>query len=137
MSATFNTGLPCAKGLSLQQCSKCGHINYPVRELCGKCLGDSLAWQSADGGGTVQSVTALHYPLEKNFSRQLPWRIASIKLDVGPVAFAHLQPGIECKARITLSIAEDEMGNRVLVATGDDESASQWLTAIQYTETTT
>jgi uncharacterized OB-fold protein len=136
MPAKFNTVLPSVNGLSLQQCSKCGHISYPVRELCGNCLADSLVWQSVDGGGTVQSVTALHYPLETNFSRQLPWRIASVKLDAGPVAFAHLQPGIECKARVTLSIAQDEMDNNVLVATGENESASQWLTPIKFTEIT-
>jgi uncharacterized OB-fold protein len=136
MSAKFNTALPSVKGLSLQHCSNCEHINYPVRELCGNCLADSLVWQSVDGGATVQSVTALHYPLETNFSGQLPWRIASVKLDVGPVAFAHLQPGLECKARVTLSIAQDEIGNHVLVATGEHESASQWLTAIKFTEIT-
>lgn len=136
MSATFNTELPAVNGLSLQHCGKCGHVNYPVRELCGNCLADSLAWQSVADGGTVQSITALHYPLETNFSQQLPWRIASIKLDAGPVAFAHLQPGIESKARVTLSIAQDEIGNRVLVATGENESASPWLTAIKLTEIT-
>ncbi len=134
MPATFNTALPSVNGLCLQHCSKCGHINYPVRELCGKCLGDSLVWQNVDGGGTVQSVTALHYPLEQNFSAQLPWRIASVKLDVGPVAFAHLQPDSVCGARITLSIAQDEAGNNVLVAKGDKDSASEWLSAIKYTE---
>lgn len=137
MSAIFNTALPASKGLNLQHCSKCGQVNYPVRELCGKCLGDSLVWQDADGVGTVQSVTALHYPLETNFSRQLPWRIASVKLDVGPVAFAHLQPDIECTARVTLSIVQDEVGNRVLVATADKETARQWLSAIKFTEITT
>ena len=91
MSAKFDTALPSVNGLSLQHCSKCRHINYPVRELCGNCLADSLVWQSVDGAGTVQSLTALHYPLEKNFSHHLPWRIASVKLDAGPVAFAHLQ----------------------------------------------
>jgi uncharacterized OB-fold protein len=136
MSAKFDTALPSTKGLCLQCCNKCGQVNYPVRELCGNCLGDSLVWQNAEGGGTVQSLTALHYPLEDNFSGHLPWRIASIKLDAGPVAFAHLQPGIECKARVTLSIAQDEFGNRILVATGENETASQWFTAIKFTEIT-
>lgn len=137
MSAKFNTALPATNGLCLQCCNKCGQVNYPVRELCGNCLGDSLVWKSVENGGTVHSLTALHYPLEKNFSRHLPWRIASVKLDAGPVAFAHLQPGIECEARVTLSIAQDEIGNCVLVATGENESASQWLRSINFTEITT
>jgi uncharacterized OB-fold protein len=137
MSAKFNTTLPCTNGLSLPCCNKCAQVNYPVRELCGKCLGDSLTWRSVEDGGTVQSLTALHYPLEKNFSQHMPWRIASVKLDAGPVAFAHLQPGIGCEERVTISIAQDEIGNCVLVATGEQESAKQWLRSINFTEITT
>jgi uncharacterized OB-fold protein len=136
MFAKFKTMLPSASALHLQCCDSCGQVNYPVRELCEKCLGDSLTWQSVDDGGTVQSLTALHYPLENNFSQHLPWRIASVKLDAGPVAFAHLQLGVDCEARVRISIAQDEMGNSVLVATGKNESANQWLRSINFTEIT-
>ncbi|MEZ7860386.1 MAG: zinc ribbon domain-containing protein [Porticoccaceae bacterium] len=136
MSAKFKTMLASGNTLRLQRCDSCGQVNYPVRELCGGCLGDSLTWQSVDDRGTVQTLTALHYPLEKNFSSHLPWRIASVKLDAGPVAFAHLQLGIDCEARVRVSIVQDEIGNSVLVATGENESANQWLRFINFTEIT-
>jgi len=136
MPATFNTGLPAVKGLALQCCKHCQHINYPARELCGNCLEDALAWQSVSSAGTVQSLSDLHYPLESNFTHQLPWRIASVKLDVGPVAFAHLQPGVRTGERVALEIVEDKTGNRMLVAIGNRQSATRWLKSVHFEEVT-
>jgi hypothetical protein len=52
------------------------------------------------------------------------------------VAFAQLQLGIDCEARVRVSIVQDEIGNAVLVATGENESANQWLRSINFTEIT-
>jgi len=136
MPAIFDTGLPAASGLQLQCCSQCQQVNYPARELCGNCLGDTLAWQPASGIGTVQSLSDLHYPMEQNFAQHLPWRIASVKLDIGPVIFTHLQPGVKCGDKVELLIVEDETGNRVLVAIGDDKTAAQWLQDVHFKEIT-
>ncbi len=134
MPAQFNTGLPDTSELSLQFCASCKHINYPMRELCGNCLADELSWQAASGAGMVQSLTELHYPLEDNFSSKLPWRVGSIKLDTGPVAFAHLQPGLGYNDRVELSIAKDPSNNYMLVATAEGLLAASWLGSINFTE---
>ena len=138
MSTMFNTGLPNATDLTLQCCGQCQQVNYPPRELCGNCLADSLQWQRVDNSGIVQSVAQLHYSLEPAYAEHLPWIVASIKLDCGPVVLAHLQPDIICGATVKLKPVQDQAANRMLVATGDDsrseESASAWLQAINFKE---
>ena len=135
MGSIFETGLPATRDLQLQVCGSCGRVNYPVRELCGNCLADALHWQAVDAGGTVQSLSELHYSLETAYTNHLPWRVASVKLDCGPVALAHLQPGVELQDRVALRPLCDRHGSRMLVALGDDSSeAAAWLAIINFRE---
>ena len=138
MSTTFSTGLPNATELTLQCCGQCQQVNYPPRELCGNCLADSLQWQRVDNSGIVQSVAQLHYSLEPAYAEHLPWIVASIKLDCGPVVLAHLQPDIIPGATVKLKLVQDQAANRMLVATAGDsaseKSASAWLETINFKE---
>jgi uncharacterized OB-fold protein len=137
MPTSFSTGLPDSSELMLQCCNQCRQINYPPRELCGNCLADSLQWQQVENTGSVQSVAQLHYSLEPEYAEHLPWTVANIKLDCGPVVLAHLQPDISAGTRVTLKIVRDNGSNRMLVATGDDsKSASAWLQAVNFKEIT-
>jgi uncharacterized OB-fold protein len=135
MGGSFETGLPATDGLQLQVCDACGRVNYPARELCGNCLADDLHWQPVDNGGTVQSVTELHYSLEQDYSNHLPWRVASVKLDCGPVVLAHLQPDVSLGDTVRLNVRSDRQGSRMLVALGDDlDDAAAWLSTINFRE---
>jgi uncharacterized OB-fold protein len=110
-------------------------VNYPIRELCGACLADDLHWQALDGEGSVQSLTELHYSLEEDYARHLPWRVASVKLDCGPVALAHLEPGASLQDRVTLRIMSDRHGNLMLVAIGKgSDNVTDWLESIDFRE---
>ena len=136
--AQFQTGLPASATLSLQQCSECGQVNYPARELCGNCLADALQWRPVKDTGAVQSITELQYSLEQAYTAHLPWHVASIQLDCGPTALAHLVPGIAIGSPVQLKVVQDEQGNRMLLALGGDDAAQQaatnWLTEVQFTE---
>ncbi len=138
MTTIFTTGLPASGSLKLQQCGQCGRVNYPARELCGHCLADDLHWQSVVDTGRVQSQVQLHYSLEPAYSEHLPWTVASVKLDCGPVTLAHLPPGIATNSAVRLKIIQDSTGNRMLVAMGTDEaaqlSATDWLAGVQFRE---
>jgi len=139
--AIFQTGLPTSSTLSLQQCSKCGQVNYPARELCGNCLADALQWRPVKDTGTVQSITELQYSLEQTYTAHLPWSIASIQLDCGPVVLAHLVPGIAIDSPVMLKVIQDEQGNRMLLALGSDDAArhcaDSWLAEVQFREIST
>ena len=84
--------------LTLQQCSACQTVQYPPRELCRHCLGDELNWSAVSRGGDLLAYSELQHSLEPFFQEQLPWRLASVKLDCGPVVLARLTascpPGI-------------------------------------------
>jgi len=138
MSTRFNTGLPESAELMLQCCNQCQQINYPPRELCGKCLADSLQWQRVDNTGVVQSLAKLHYSLEPEYAEHLPWTVASVKLDCGPVVLAHLQADISIGAPVKLKPVQDNAANRMLVALGTDsdskQSANRWLETINFKE---
>ena len=138
MTAVFRTGLPATGALTLQRCGRCRHVNYPPRELCGHCLADDLQWQPVADGGVVQSLTRLSYSLEPAYAEHLPWAIASIRLDCGPIALAHLAPGIACHARVALRAIQDRAGNRMLLATGIDTEAQRllagWLQSVGFKE---
>ena len=135
---TFKTGLPASSTLTLQQCTNCNHVNYPSRELCGNCLANALQWQPVKDTGTVQSITELQYSLEPGYSTHLPWSVASVQLDCGPQAIAHLVPGIAIGDPVTLKLVEDAQGNVMLLAQGDDaaaqQAASRWLEKVQFKE---
>ena len=139
--AHFQTGLPASGALSLLHCGLCDEVSYPSRELCGSCLADDLHWRLVADTGVVQSITELQYSLEPVYSTQLPWTVASIKLDCGPVAIAHLAPGVAINDAVELKAMQDDTGNNMLVALGRSEAtqaaAISWLAEIQFKEIST
>jgi uncharacterized OB-fold protein len=136
VSGRFDTRLPAASGLVLPRCETCGHVNYPPRELCGRCLADALRWQPVDDGGVLLARTELHYSLEQDYAANLPWSIGSVQLTCGPVVLAHLQPGVAAGAPVNVVIVEDRHGNRMLAARDPQLAAAgrDWLSSIQFKE---
>ena len=138
MIVRFDTRLPGAGELTLQRCGECGHINYPPRELCGRCLADALEWEAVDDSGVVLSGVALHYSLEQAYTQHLPWHVASIALNCGPIALCHLQPGVGRGTAVRVKVIEDEAGNRMLAAVdaADDAQAAidEWLEKVSFKE---
>lgn len=92
LGTAFNAAnLPVA--LALQHCRDCGSVQYPPRELCSRCLGDALVWRPTPGSGRLVSSLELHHSLWEYFKRRMadkPWPVASVRLDCGVIAFAHL-----------------------------------------------
>jgi hypothetical protein len=72
-------------------------------------------------------MTTLHYSLEPQYESRLPWQVASVALDCGPVAFAHLQAGAGLGSRVTVRIVCDSNGSRMLAALHNEEEAPMWL----------
>lgn len=103
--------------LWLPRCDACGRIAYPLRELCGDCLSDRLEWRRVEPTGTVLAVATLHRSNDPFFRAQLPLRIASIRLEEGPVVIAFLSDeGADAGAKVSIRTCLDEGGGGVLVA---------------------
>jgi uncharacterized OB-fold protein len=103
--------------LELPVCQDCGAVQYPVRELCGRCLSVRLRFEAVDPQGTLLATTRLHHSNLEAFRTALPLRIGSIKLDAGPVVIAFLPEGAaKADQRMTVRCAPDPHGNAVLKA---------------------
>ena len=111
------TAAPVDGGLRLQCCARCSVVQYPPRERCGHCLADALVWQEVSGEATLLAVSALSHSLEPWFGDRLPWAVGSLRLDAGPVVFAHLAvAGARPGARLRVANANDASGAWCLVA---------------------
>ncbi len=102
--------------ITLQRCVACGAVQYPPREICGVCLSDAVAWETAEFlPGRVLARTVLHHSNEPRFRARLPLAIGLVRLDAGPVAVCFLgerEPG----DTVSVRARDDETGKPVLEA---------------------
>jgi NAD(P)-dependent dehydrogenase (short-subunit alcohol dehydrogenase family)/uncharacterized OB-fold protein len=121
-------GLTAAAALGrfeLQQCVRCGTVQYPPREACQKCLSIELAWRAQPQGGELLSATVLHHSNDLFFRERLPWRLGLVRLDCGPTVVAHLHERVgPAPSRVTVDVKLDRAGQAVLVALPDKENAN-------------
>jgi len=103
--------------LKLAVCQECGNVMFPPRARCSNCLADQIEFQPVDDKAVVLATTVLHRSLESSFADKMPWHIALVKMDAGPVAivngFAKLQPG----QRVKLESQANPMGREIPVLT--------------------
>jgi len=109
------TAAAAAGRFELQQCKKCGAVQYPPRDACVRCLSVELEWTLQSGEGRLISETTLHHShLPKT---ELPVRIGLVQLHSGPVALTYVGksvPAAPADVRITVKL--DAEGYAVLVA---------------------
>ena len=71
--------------LRVQTCNACGHKQMPWGPCCTKCLSQDLGSEVASGRGHVFSFTIVRQAIHPTFSAQVPYVIADIELDEGPI----------------------------------------------------
>ena len=71
--------------LRVQLCAACGHRQLPGGPCCRECLSDDLTWERASGRGAVFSFTVVHKAMHPAFAAQVPYVLADIQLEEGPV----------------------------------------------------
>ncbi len=106
----------------LQVCNDCGAVQYPPRESCHRCLSGKLCWRAQEGSGELLATTTVRHSHDTFFQERVPWRLALVRLDVGPTVVAHLHAGCPpAPARVRLGARLDKAGQGVLVAFPMDE----------------
>ena len=100
--------------LVLQQCENCKTVQYPPREVCKQCLSDALTWQPVDNQGELLVSNNLHNSLEPYYQAQMPWQLASVKLDIGPVVLVHNATSSRAGDRVRVVAEQDAQGNLLL-----------------------
>jgi len=84
--ARFWRQIPQRYNLIGNQCGSCNKVFFPPRELCPYCRRKSMENMNPlqlTGKGEVITYTIIHVGPE-NFSEQVPYPIAIIKMDEGP-----------------------------------------------------
>jgi NAD(P)-dependent dehydrogenase (short-subunit alcohol dehydrogenase family)/uncharacterized OB-fold protein len=113
-------GLTAAAALGrfeLQVCRDCGAVQYPPREVCGRCLSPRLQWKQQSGAGGLLSETQLHHSNDLFFRERLPWRLGLVQLDTGPTLIVHLHGDVApAPTRVQVGARLDRAGQAVLIA---------------------
>ena len=76
--------------LRLQKCANCGHIRYPVSAICPDCWSADYDWTAVTGRGTVQSYIVFERAYHEAWADQVPYTVALIELDEGPVLVSNV-----------------------------------------------
>jgi len=71
--------------LALQTCRECGGHWFPPSSNCPTCLGDQLDWVGASGRGRLWSWVVMHQPYVPAFKDEIPYVVAAVQLDEGPL----------------------------------------------------
>jgi uncharacterized OB-fold protein len=76
--------------LLLQRCSDCEHSQFYPRTFCTACASAAVDWVQASGQGAVLSYTVIRHPVSPAYKSEVPYIIALIKLEEGPVMMSTL-----------------------------------------------
>jgi uncharacterized protein len=76
--------------LRLQKCGNCGHIRYPISEICPVCLSDDFSWALMSGHGTVYCSIVFHQVYHPFFADKVPYNVVLVELDEGPILVSNV-----------------------------------------------
>lgn len=76
--------------LRLQRCSACGHLRYPISEICPRCLSGEARWEAVSGLGTVATHVVFERAYNESWKDQVPYVVALVELDEGPVFLTNI-----------------------------------------------
>ena len=91
--------------LRLQKCGACGHVWYPPGPVCPECLADDWTFALMSGRGRIVTWTVFHRQYFPDIP--VPYLVASIELDEGPLMIGNV-PGLAPEnARLELPVQVD------------------------------
>ena len=101
--------------LLIQECAACGHRQFYPRALCARCGGEP-GWLECSGSGTVHTFTVVRQMGMRPFRDELPYVVAMVELEEGPMMMGNVTGCDPDAVRIGLPVeayflrAEDEVG---------------------------
>ncbi len=79
-----------AHRLALQRCTQCRRFRFPSSPVCAECDADSFAWEPTSGRGRLVSWVVFHKSYFGSFNDDIPYNVALVELDDGPVVCANV-----------------------------------------------
>jgi uncharacterized OB-fold protein len=104
-----------AHELRLQRCDACGAHRFPPVVLCRECLAEDHTWAPTSGTGTVYSYVVQHRPATPAFTDDLPYVVAIVELDEGPLMLTNIvgcspdEVEVGARVRVTFIDASDDI----------------------------
>lgn len=96
--------------LVVQRCPACEGLQWPPRPLCSSCLAPlaDSDWTEVRPTGTVWSFVVYHRAFHPGFADKLPYNVAMVRLDDGPVMITNVAGGndLEIGERVTARFDE-------------------------------
>lgn len=96
--------------LRIQRCTRCDERWFPPATHCPKCLSREVEWVTASGRGRVWSWIVMHQRYFQAFEHELPYNVAMIELEEGPVMMSSLveveADQIRCDMPVTVRFEE-------------------------------
>jgi uncharacterized OB-fold protein len=105
------------KNLTFQKCNDCGTVVFHPRRHCTGCLGNSLAWHTASGNGTVYTYSVVRQSYHPFFRAKVPYAVAWIDLDEGPRILSNV-------VGVSDPLKDIQVGQRVTVEWEEHEALS-------------
>ena len=100
--------------LIFQQCGSCGHIRWPASVICPECSSFDFAWTECKGAGKIYSFVVFRRAFHPSFETRLPYVVASVALDEGPVLLTSIigceEEAVACDMRVRAVFVETETG---------------------------
>ena len=79
-----------AHRLALQKCAHCGVFRFPASPVCAECDSDEYAWTPTAGRGQIVSWVVFHRCYFPSFESEMPYNVALVQLDEGPVVCTNI-----------------------------------------------
>ena len=98
----------------IRRCNSCSKWQFPAMTRCQHCLGEDLSWQTPSGKGQVWSWIKVHKPYFKEYADEVPYLVAMIKLEEGPLMISSLTdvkvPVVKCGTPVSMVIKKGRGG---------------------------
>lgn len=101
--------------LVMPHCPACSHIQWPPRPVCGGCLGELTAddWREIAQTGTIWSFVVYHRAFHPGFADVVPYNVAFVKLDAGPIFVTNIVDGNDLTIGENVTARFDDSGGNV------------------------
>jgi uncharacterized OB-fold protein len=76
--------------LRFQHCTQYGHLRWPPAAVCPQCFDRSAEWRAVDGSGSIFSFAIYHRAFDKRFAGDVPYNVALVELDAGPILLSSI-----------------------------------------------
>jgi uncharacterized OB-fold protein len=76
----------------MQRCAGCGALRWPPKPICPTCLraGAAEDWTEIADTGEIWSFAVYHRAFHPSLADRLPYNVAYIKLDAGPMFISNV-----------------------------------------------